>query len=302
MPKNDWLKLAIFVDENEAIAPSNKEAIQKFVGVGKEKNIESKVLNPYKMNFSVLDDFDAFFIRTTTQDVENHVTRKIANYADISGAPCLDDIRSISIGSNKIRQAELFIQNGVTIPITKKCDAYSYHQLDFKFPCIIKNPFSCFSGGVYKANDRQEYLKICARESLYSHLLIQEYIETEFDWRIIILDEKPIAALKYYMVKDDFRILVQEENGYRCGDFECVTLKKVPPMVIDQALKSSRCVGHGLYGVDLKEKDGIVYVIEVNDNPDIDAGIEDCLEGDKIYSSILDWFLDRCEDNTRYFP
>ena len=39
--------------------------------------------------------------------------------------------------------------------------------------------------------------------------------------------------------------------------------------------KAARCIGDGLYGVDLKEtKDG-VFVIEVNDNPNLDHGWED---------------------------
>ena len=33
--------------------------------------------------------------------------------------------------------------------------------------------------------------------------------------------------------------------------------------------------GDGLYGVDLKDVDGRAIVIEINDNPSIDAGVED---------------------------
>jgi glutathione synthase/RimK-type ligase-like ATP-grasp enzyme len=37
------------------------------------------------------------------------------------------------------------------------------------------------------------------------------------------------------------------------------------------------------------------YVIEVNDNPNIDAGVEDQILGDEIYRRIMDGFLRRIE-------
>ena len=43
------------------------------------------------------------------------------------------------------------------------------------------------------------------------------------------------------------------------------------------ALRAANLLGDGLYGVDLKQTDDGCYVIEVNDNPNIDAGNEDAL-------------------------
>ena len=54
------------------------------------------------------------------------------------------------------------------------------------------------------------------------------------------------------------------------------------------AEKSTRLIGNGLYGVDVKEYNGTAMVIEINDNPNIDAGIEDCVLGDALYSKVID--------------
>ena len=52
-------------------------------------------------------------------------------------------------------------------------------------------------------------------------------------------------------------------------------LPDVPKEVTGVALVACAIIGDGLYGVDLKEVGGRVFVIEVNDNPNIDAGVED---------------------------
>jgi glutathione synthase/RimK-type ligase-like ATP-grasp enzyme len=48
-----------------------------------------------------------------------------------------------------------------------------------------------------------------------------------------------------------------------------------------------------LYGVDIKSQGSKHYVIEVNDNPNIDFGIEDALLGETLYQQIMNVFLQR---------
>lgn len=69
----------------------------------------------------------------------------------------------------------------------------------------------------------------------------------------------------------------------------------MPEQVVNTALKAASLIGDGLYGVDLKFVDGKVYVIEVNDNPNIDFGVEDQVLGDQLYHLILDTFIARIE-------
>ena len=48
-------------------------------------------------------------------------------------------------------------------------------------------------------------------------------------------------------------------------------------------MRATKLIGDGLYGVDLKQIGNQVYLIEINDNPNIDAGYEDRLMGDDLY-------------------
>lgn len=55
--------------------------------------------------------------------------------------------------------------------------------------------------------------------------------------------------------------------------------------------KFLQLIDHSLYGTDIKDaKAGVFFVIEINNNPNIDSGIEDKIEGDKIYDTIIEWF------------
>ena len=44
--------------------------------------------------------------------------------------------------------------------------------------------------------------------------------------------------------------------------------------------------GNGLYGVDIKNNNGDAYVIEVNDNPSIESGEDDCYP--RVFEQIVD--------------
>ena len=59
------------------------------------------------------------------------------------------------------------------------------------------------------------------------------------------------------------------------GRTEAVALDDTPQAVLDTAIAAARLIGDGFYGVDLKQTDAGVFVIEINDNPNLDVGAED---------------------------
>ena len=61
----------------------------------------------------------------------------------------------------------------------------------------------------------------------------------------------------------------------KSGNHETIAIDQVPEEIVSLAVKASSLIGDGLYGVDLKFVEDKVYVIEVNDNPNIDYGVED---------------------------
>jgi glutathione synthase/RimK-type ligase-like ATP-grasp enzyme len=59
--------------------------------------------------------------------------------------------------------------------------------------------------------------------------------------------------------------------------------------IIDAAVHAVKAIvgDQGLFGVDIKELNGKPYVIEVNECPNIDHGVEDVVLGDELYRRII---------------
>jgi glutathione synthase/RimK-type ligase-like ATP-grasp enzyme len=79
------------------------------------------------------------------------------------------------------------------------------------------------------------------------------------------------------------------------GGFRAFDLAQAPREVMDIAVRAARPIGDGFYGVDLKQTDHGIVVMEVNDNPNLEHGIEDTAGKDEIWKRLLKWFTDRFE-------
>jgi len=66
-----------------------------------------------------------------------------------------------------------------------------------------------------------------------------------------------------------------------------MAFEDTPPMIVETALRAANLIGQGLYGVDLKEINGNVFVIEINECPNIDFGIEDSILKDELYKAVI---------------
>jgi glutathione synthase/RimK-type ligase-like ATP-grasp enzyme len=165
------------------------------------------------------------------------------------------------------------------------------------FPVILKEPDGSFSSGVTKVNTQDELDETMRKLLDKSDLVVaQEFMPTDYDWRIGIIDQKPLFACKYFMARKHWQIIKRDGQGHRSfGDEETVPVELVPRHVMKTALKAANLMGNGLYGVDLKQVGNKCYIIEVNDNPNIDSGVEDSLLKDDLYLRIMEVFLRRIE-------
>ena len=58
-------------------------------------------------------------------------------------------------------------------------------------------------------------------------------------------------------------------------------------------------IGDGFYGVDLKQIGERFFVVEVNDNPSVDAGVEDLVLKDALYREVMGTIVRRIEERKR---
>lgn len=288
--------LAILYNEDEPSPPSDQKAISHFIKAGQALGVDVEVIK--KEDFAELNKFDALFIRDTTK--VNHYTYRFARKAQNEGLAVIDDPLSILRCTNKVYLSEILRINKIPTPKTQivstENDMLEAAE-EMGFPCVLKQPDSAFSQGVMKVSDRNE-LELVMKDLLKKSdlIIMQQFVPTHFDWRIGVLDRKPLYACQYFMAKDHWQIMNwSKKNKNRYGDHQTVGLDQVPKNVIDLAVKAAGLIGDGLYGVDVKVLGDQPYIIEINDNPSIDAGCEDEILKESLYEMIIQSFIRRIE-------
>jgi glutathione synthase/RimK-type ligase-like ATP-grasp enzyme len=287
--------LAILHNPQETLPPSDADAMHRFIEAANELEIDAELIQ--KKDYGRIAEFDALFIRETTS-IDHH-TFRFSRRAQKEGLVVIDDPDSILRCTNKVFLEELLRANRVPTPKTLILQKGQEKKLQqtLDFPIILKIPDGSFSRGVYKAEQKSELKDICHKLFKESDLILaQEYMYTDFDWRVGILDNKPLFVCKYLMSTGHWQIYDHNnEAEAESGGFETIAVEAAPKKVVKTALRAAKLIGDGLYGVDLKETRGGVYVIEVNDNPSIDGDVEDKELGMELYRRIMRSFLQRLE-------
>lgn len=291
--------LAILVQNNDPAPPSNPKALKRFAELAEKMNFYVEFVGP--KDLSRLSAFDALFIRQSTEvNNEAYAFARKAQQEDIATVDYPDAILKCC---NKVFMAEALENAGIPSPKTVIVHKDNKNSVIEKtgLPLVLKSPDSTFSFGVKKASTVEEYEELVNGMLKKSELVIaQEYTPSDYDWRIGILDAKPLYACRYYMAKGHWQIYNWDarKKDDRDGNADCMAIEDVPKKILEVALKSAKLMGKGLYGIDVKEINGKPLVVEINDNPNIDFGVEDGFYGDKVYTEILKALKTRLEKKT----
>ena len=286
--------LAVLLDPKEALPPSQPASVARLARVAETMGVEVETIE--KKDVLRLAEYDALFIRETTA-IGNH-TYRFAKRAEQEGMPVIDDPVSILRCTNKVYLYELLQANRIAVPKTLVVDGT--RGLDrladtLGWPIVLKIPDGSFSRGVFRAKDRRELVQVTEALLEDSDLILaQEYMYTPHDWRVGVLDGAPLFVCQYQMARKHWQIVKHGAGGrVEEGRFKTLAVEDAPPAVVDTAVRAARLIGDGLYGVDLKETERGVFVIEINDNPNLDHGIEDAVAKDEVWRRLIGWFISR---------
>ena len=269
-------KLGIFVNRQTLSSSGQLTTVVKCRDVAESMGHTAEFIFP--VDIKKIPRLDALFIRANTDPM--NITYVAAKMAQMYGIPVIDDPNSIQICADKINMYMHLMKKNVSMPRTKflkkkELDEVLAKQLfeELGMPLVLKEPSTSFSVRVEKVSSVSELLKIARRFfKLSDWIVVQEYIESRFDWRVGVINGQLLYACRYIIPSETFKIQASVNGHIVYCDVESVPADQVPPEVIELGLEAGNAIGKGMYGVDIKESNGKVYVIEVNDNPSLDGG------------------------------
>mgnify|MGYP006129993523 FL=1 len=184
---------------------------------------------------------------------------------------------TIEISSDKYRSYVKLMDFGLTQPKTALIPnednwRKAFESLETTYPIIMKTLEGSKGVGVLFIESERQIESLI--QLLYSQnedidLLIQEYIKTDGDIRVIVLGGKIIASMKRAVVEGDFRSNVSQ--GAEVKEYELSELE------IEQCLLTSKAIDGSWTAVDFipskNPKKDPPYILEVNHSPGTE-GIE----------------------------
>ena len=244
--------LAILTDDHERSPPSNREALRRFERAARANGFDVEFLD--RDDYGRIAEFDALFIRTTT--AVNHHTYRFASRARAEGLVVVDDPESIIRCGNKVYLVELAKRLDLAIPPTMVVGSSTRTDeiiRELGLPCVLKQPDSAFSEGVFRADTRDELAaglqRLLSRSDL---VVVQSFMPTEFDWRVGVFDRQPLFVCRYFMAEGHWQIYHHGQKRTTEGESEPIAVQHAPRDVLQLALKTANAIGDGFYGVDIK--------------------------------------------------
>ena len=199
---------------------------------------------------------------------------------------------TVSICADKYRTYLKLQEYGLTQPKTALIPSVEHkdiaiEKIDTKYPIIMKTLAGSKGVGVLFVESERSYdslVQLLHSQNPEIDLLIQEYIKTDKDIRVIVLGGLIVAAMERKVIEGDFRSNVSQGSkvaSYKLSDLE-----------IEQCLLASKAVNGVWTAVDFipskEPKTKPPYILEVNHSPGT-AGIEKA-SGKNIAKEVIQHF------------
>ena len=197
---------------------------------------------------------------------------------------CTDKYRT------SLKLADYGIRQPKTVLITDPENSVkAFDMLDTDFPVIMKTLRGSKGVGVLFIESEKSLdsiVQILNKQDEDTDLLLQEYIQTDYDVRVHVLGGKVFAAMKRPVVEGDFRSNVSQGSEPK--------KIKLTELEIEESLKAAKAVGGLWTAVDFipaknREKEA-PFVIEVNSSPGTE-GMEEA-SGQNISKEIIEFFAE----------
>ena len=194
------------------------------------------------------------------------------------GYKLINSVKCNEICNDKWHNHTIFLRENIQTPKTVLV-RYSEGSLDAakklnnKYPMILKTSVGSIGVGVMyveSAKSLESIVQLLYREDRYIDILLQEYIKTEYDVRVIVVAGEIMGAMKRPIVKGDFRGNVSQGSKPE--------IHELTDLEMSESIRAAKAVEGDWVGVDFipsqNRETEKPYFIEVNSNPGL-TGIEE---------------------------
>lgn len=283
---NDTAKKAVLFTSRLGNS-KHTNTVESFVKLFKEKGVESYIAytedsylikgKDEKLKIFNIDDKEGFSIDPIDTLIINRasVAHQTSSLDIISQLEknhffCVNTRECLETCSDKFRTYVKLIDLGIYTPRTsmvrnEQSIERAHNSVGNKFPVILKTVTGTQGKGVFIAESKKSLLSVL--QTIWSlsedtEIIIQEFIESDGDYRVHVLNDKIIASMKRIPGKEEFRA------NYHLGG-SVKGLSDLDDQIKDLAIKAAKAVGAVWSGVDIiiDKNTGKSYVLEVNSSP-----------------------------------
>ena len=267
----------------------NLDAENYLISSAKDKGLKLSVLSPENYSGQLPEEVSGGIlyrvdIGATSRLMEYHLYRAGATTFREKG----ESFYACMHG--KVSQYSAFLSGGVKTPKTIFAADLSTQNLKaitqiLGLPLIVKLGQGTKGKGIFIVDSLMglktlvEYLSV--RES-HQGFVFQEYIECDGNYRVIVLGDEVIGVKKNLVKKDEFRANIGSEMQEQI-------ITNPPHQLVDLAVRATKSLGVSFSGVDIIEKEGNYFVLEVNFPCDFSKVQQ--ISGTNVSSMMIDFLI-----------
>ena len=242
------------------------------------------------VGFDISSQDTIAIIRATVKDKTSYLD--LLSQLEKIGICMVNSRETVDICSDKYRTYLKLQEYGLTQPKTSLISSVEHkdvaiESLDTEYPVVMKTLSGSKGVGVLFVESERSYdslVQLLYNQNPNVDLLVQEYIKTDKDIRVIVLGGQIIAAMERSVIEGDFRSNVSQ--GGKVKHYKLTDLEK------EQCILAAKAVNGVWTAVDFiptkEPKSKAPYILEVNHSPGT-QGIEEA-SGENIVKQILKHF------------
>jgi gamma-F420-2:alpha-L-glutamate ligase len=278
----------IIYKKNATELKSESYEIDRLIEVGKELNIELKVIQPEQVDLIVTkEDRKSILVDGKQLPLPDFVLPRmgagttyfalaVIRHLERLGVPCFNNSLAVDTVKDKLYTQQILAQSNLPVPKTmlvKFPVNIDLIESQIGFPIIIKTLSGSQGKGVFMANDKKSFediLNLIELTNRNMNIILQEFIKSSYgkDLRVFVIGGRAVACME--------RVA---ENSFKANFSAGATVNnyELTPEIEWLAVETSKILGLEIAGIDLLFDDNHFKICEANSSPGF-KGLEPCCD------------------------